>query len=399
MLFAPSRIDLAFVVGSLALLGVALASYARFRRAVRRPPDHPPSLARYPSLTVIRPVRGRDVGARENFAAALQNGYPGEVETLFVFDDETDPGLDPARDAIRAHRAGGGRGTASILYCGQPPAGRTGKLHAMATGMRYARGELVAFGDSDTRPDETLLRVLVDELLADPRNGSTFAPVVVLGPARTLGDVGYQLLINGLYGPAVAAVAARGHVPFIMGQLMVFRRAALRDVGGVECADGQLVDDMHIGMALHAAGWRNVMVTHPLPIVTGDMRFADFVRLVRRWMLFSHTGLPRSFARPLWVMGAAFWLGLAAAFGALAAGHPFAALLPAATVLALSVELDALQHRFGGARFGARLGWFSCALFLLVPPIFAMTRLNRQMEWRGRRYPVSDEHRLAPAHS
>jgi hypothetical protein len=45
----------------------------------------------HPSVTVIRPVRGKDVGAAENFKAALDTGYPGEVETIFVFDDENDP--------------------------------------------------------------------------------------------------------------------------------------------------------------------------------------------------------------------------------------------------------------------------------------------------------------------
>src|SRR5882757_1336475 len=61
-------------------------------RAVRR---------HHPSVTVIRPVRGKDVGAAENFAAALDTGYPGEVETLFIFDDYNDPGLPVARSEER----------------------------------------------------------------------------------------------------------------------------------------------------------------------------------------------------------------------------------------------------------------------------------------------------------
>ncbi len=49
-------------------------------------------LSQFPSISVIRPVRGADVGAAENYAAALDNGYPGEIETIFVFDDADDPG-------------------------------------------------------------------------------------------------------------------------------------------------------------------------------------------------------------------------------------------------------------------------------------------------------------------
>ena len=56
---------------------------------------------------MIRPVRGKDVGAEDNFAAALDTGYPGDVETLFVFDDDNDPGLPVAREVVaRASRRG-----------------------------------------------------------------------------------------------------------------------------------------------------------------------------------------------------------------------------------------------------------------------------------------------------
>src|SRR5207302_3319300 len=75
----------------------------------------PGRLPRYPSVTVIRPVRGADVGAAENYAAALDNGYPGDIETIFIFDDETDSGFPIAKAAIEAHEARGGHGRATIV--------------------------------------------------------------------------------------------------------------------------------------------------------------------------------------------------------------------------------------------------------------------------------------------
>ncbi len=385
------------VAGGLILVATAIAWHLRFRRAIARPEDRYPKPARYPSVTVIRPVRGRDVGAEDNFAAALASDYPGEVETLFVFDDPSDPGVAPARAAIARHERAARPGRAAILFCGPPPAGRTGKLHAMAFASEQAQGELVAFGDSDTRPPPEILRVLVEALLAEPDAGAAFAPVVAPGPAHTVGDAGYQLLINALYGPAVALVAERNGraLPFIMGQIMVFQRAALRAVGGVACAEGQLVDDMYIGAQLARAGFRNIMVRHPLPIITGGMGIADFLETVRRWMLQSRSGLPASFARPIWVSGAVFWLGLVLAASALAGRHAWAALAPAAAVAVVCWSLDALQHQFGGARFGARLGWCSFFLFLVVPPIYFATRFHDEMQWRGRAYPVDHERRLA----
>jgi cellulose synthase/poly-beta-1,6-N-acetylglucosamine synthase-like glycosyltransferase len=123
--------------------------------------------ARYPSLTVVRPIRGLDTEAIENLRAALDTGYPGECETLFVLDDEREPALALIHQAMREARAAGRAVDARVLFAGRPPAGRTGKLNAMIVGLHAARGELVAFADSDIRPDREALRALVRTLL-DP---------------------------------------------------------------------------------------------------------------------------------------------------------------------------------------------------------------------------------------
>ena len=82
---------LILAMSALVIAEIALNHRAQSRgiAAARRPGRR---LSQLPSVSVIRPVRGADVGAAENCAAALDNGYPGEIETLFVFDDADDPG-------------------------------------------------------------------------------------------------------------------------------------------------------------------------------------------------------------------------------------------------------------------------------------------------------------------
>ena len=48
-----------------------------------------------------------------------------------------------------------------------------------------------------------------------------------------------------------------GELPYIMGQYMVLKRDALRAIGGLKSAEGQLVDDMYIGARMRAAGYTN----------------------------------------------------------------------------------------------------------------------------------------------
>ena len=166
----PFVVPVVGILGAVLFLLIAL-EHARLSRTVFRPPVPPPRRDTYPSLTVIRPIRGLDAGCRENTLALLEQEYPGEVQTLFVFDHVGDPGLPIVSEIVR------GRANAQVLIAGPPPPERTGKLNAMICGLQHARGELIAFNDSDSRPTPHLLRLLADELLDRPGTGCTFTPV------------------------------------------------------------------------------------------------------------------------------------------------------------------------------------------------------------------------------
>lgn len=352
----------------------------------------------YPSISVIRPIKGLDAGVGENLRAALDHGYPGDVETLFVFDDDDEPALPLAREAIIQHRRSGRPGSARIVFCGEPPAGRTGKLNAMIGAMRQARGELVAFVDSDVRQDRRSLTTLVDTLLADPRAGSAFAPVVVSEPPRTVGDVGYALLLNGLYGPAAAQTTEKndGHLPFIMGQFMVFRREAIDDIGGLESAEGQLVDDMYIGARVSAAGYHNVVSPARVDIVQEGLPVSEFVKTFIRWITFSRSGLPgREFKFQSWLRGTVYWLGLLTALVALGTGNWVVAALAGLIPVGISASINSLHERFGGASLPLRYLWVSFAVLLTAPAVYLSIFSSRKVTWRGRSYALDSGSRLS----
>ncbi|MGZ3439177.1 MAG: glycosyltransferase [Polyangia bacterium] len=372
-----------------AALTVAFVAWQRTLARARRRPEPPrKTLWHYPSVSVIRPVRGADVGARENFEAALDTGYPGEVETLFVFDDATDPAYP------YACRAAGRHPGARVLVAGPPPAGRTGKLNAMIVGLAAAKGELVAFGDSDTRPSRELLRLLVEALLDDSRAGVSFAPAVVQRPPRTAGDAGYALLINSWYGASAAMIREDGALPFIMGQLMLWRRSALDAIGGLAVADGQLVDDMYLGQKVVEAGLRNVMIDQPLQLTIGGMGFVEYARLMRRWLAFGRTGLPFRFNLFNGLRAAASMVALGAVALALGSGQFTAALVPALAVVAWVASTLRLHRLFGGKPIPLRHAWMAFAVPVGGPIIMASILLHRRVAWRGRAYDLDASARL-----
>lgn len=388
------------VVVALLLLGEIEYRHRLLVRALgSRPAPRTPSPA--PSLSVIRPIKGLDAGLEENLRSAFETGYSGPVEILFVFDDEREPALPMVREAIATHRRRGGDMRAEVLFCGAPPPGRTGKLHAMIAGVARARGEVLAFVDSDVRTDPRVLPDLVATLQADQAVGSAFAPIVVSEPPQTLGDAVYALLLNALYTPDATRVARRqgGELPFILGQCMAIRREAIAAIGGLEAAQGQIVDDLYIGQLLRRAGLRNRMSTWPVRIVQFGLGPAEALHTYVRWLTFSRRGLPDwSFKAPIALRVGEFQVGMLGAGLAAALGWPGVALGFAAVAAAVAASLARLQARVAGRPLALRHQLAPVLLCGLAPLVLArIYLLQRKLGWRGRTYSLDRKARLAEA--
>lgn len=363
---------------------LAAATLARARP--RRAP------ARWPSLTVLRPIRGPDPECAENTRALLEQDYPGELELLFVFDSAADPDVAVVSELLRTHPLGA-RG--ALHFCGAPPPSRTGKLNAMISGFACARGELVAVSDSDTRPPPGLLRALVEALLCSPRPGAAFAPVVAPHPARTAGEAAYELLVNAWYGPAAARLSGpKGELSFIMGELMVLRRDALAAIGGFESAEGQLVDDMYLGARLARAGYSNLVVREQLPLVTEPLAPREFLRLLKKWVAFSQSGLPFGFVLSNWLRGAAVVAALAGAAGAAATRDAPALAISLCALWWWTASQFSLHALFSGRPLPLRYLWLPVPLPLLGAALSLAVKLKPTVTWRGRVYALGTGARL-----
>ena len=361
------------------------------RRAIRPRPE-PAAPAAFPSVSIIRPIKGLDTGIQDNLRAAFHSGYAGDREILFVMDDEQEPAYSWVEQAIAEALHAQPSIKARIVLSGQPPANRTGKLNAMIAGLQAASHELVAFVDSDIREDENDLRVMVATLLADPRAGAVFPTVISMEPPETLGDVGYAVMVNGLYEPAALATAhlLGGELPFIMGHMMVLKREAITAIGGLESAEGQLVDDMFLGKRLKQFGFRNKLSPKPATIIQQGTSTGEFIQILIRWIAFSMTGLPLLTCKlPHWLTGVSFWIGLIVMVLAGMKGSPSLALLAGFLALSVGITINDLHYRMAGTRIPLRYAWGSLLIWLASPVIYAQIWIKREVNWRGRVYSLN----------
>ena len=381
------------LIGLLVQLGFA---HRRTVRALRlRDGQRPGALDSYPPVTVIRPVKGVDVEQEDNFHAALETGYAGEAETIFILEDEEDPAYPLVVRAIESHAASGANGSARIVLAGKPPAGRTGKINNMIVGEAEARGDIVVFGDSDTRPDTAVLTNLVEHLVADDSAGAAFAPVVNPCRPRSAGDVGYAIILNAyMVGGMEKALGDGRTLPFLMGQLMAFKRSALHAIGGVKCAEGQLVDDMFLGARIVEAGYSNVMGTHPLRVINHGLGFKGFLKLWRRWLFCGRGGIPASFALPFVVRAVSFFISLGLAIAMLASGHPWLAGLAAAVWILEGLHYIRLHRLVGGATIPLRYAWMTWMPYPATIPLGLSMLIQPELDWRGHTYRLDGSARL-----
>jgi cellulose synthase/poly-beta-1,6-N-acetylglucosamine synthase-like glycosyltransferase len=149
--------------GAAATAVVLMVRFARQIRAMRVW-DHTAFL---PKALVLVPCRGAEAGLEENLDAILGQAYPG-YRVTFCVDRLDDPAV-PVIERVRArHDTPSGIAGAADLP------GLGGKALALLGGLaeRGPSTEVVAFLDSDIRPDPGFLRALVQPL-ALPTIGAT----------------------------------------------------------------------------------------------------------------------------------------------------------------------------------------------------------------------------------
>ena len=142
---------------------IALFSAWRFFRQ----PTHQPSATSgfTPPVSILKPVRGLDPDAYENFASFCRQDYP-EYEIVFCVGDRSDPIL-PVIEKVMADFPAQ---TIRVLF-GSGREATNDKVAKLARLSKEARYETLVINDSDVRAEPDYLRTVVAPL-ADPKVGA-----------------------------------------------------------------------------------------------------------------------------------------------------------------------------------------------------------------------------------
>ncbi len=293
---------LALALGPLFYYLVAIYSAWRFFRVAHRGADQtPPANEEAPPISVLKPVRGLDPGAYENFASFCRQDYP-EFEILFAANDAEDPAVPIVQKLIEDFP---GRSIRLIVVAER--LGPNTKVSNLCRLVREARHDLLVITDSDVQVEPGYLRSVAAKF-RDPAVGGVTALYRGRDNLQFVAAMDCVGSSAAFCGAALVARELEG-LKFMMGSTMATTKERLAEIGGFEAMVDLHSDDYELGRRIAARGYRIELLSDPVWMAFPSLTLGAYLRHELRWaigirnirpgghfgMLFTH-GLPWAIA-------------------------------------------------------------------------------------------------------
>jgi ceramide glucosyltransferase len=347
-------------------------------RGMRKAPAEKMSFM--PPASIVKPVRGLDHQAYENFASFCRQDYP-EYELLFAVSN-TD---DRACDVIEKLSADFPERSIRLIT-EVPRVGTNDKVNNLCELVLNAKYDLIVMSDSDVRVEPDYLKEVIAPF-ADPKIGV----VTAFYKSLSAGNLASNLDALGMYmDSAPAALVARnieGKMKFAFGWTMATSKKHLAEIGGWEGMANYHSDDFELGKRIAQCGQRVELITKPVTMVFPKENLVEHFRRELRWSI----GL-RS-VRPLGYCGLVFTHGLPwallGATAALSIGSMPLAVSYLVAYLLLRVGLTWTTGKWGiGDRQLPKILWLIPVRDAISFIIWLVGFFSDKVFWRGLSYHV-----------
>jgi ceramide glucosyltransferase len=229
-----------------------------------------------PRISILKPLRGLDRGAYENFASFCRQDYP-QYEIIFAVSDEQDPAVPVVRQLMRDFPQ-----TAIRLVVGGEAQGTNNKVGKLCRLAEEAHYPLLVITDSDVRVAPDYLRK-VATILADPDVGAVTALYRAI-EASSFGAVMDTMGSLSFSGSALAARSLEG-LKFTMGSTAAIWRERLAEIGGFAPLLDMHSDDYELGRRIAETGYRVELAPDPVDMEFPSESLRDYLQHELRWLI------------------------------------------------------------------------------------------------------------------
>jgi ceramide glucosyltransferase len=251
---------------------VLFSAWQFFRRATP-----PANLNLTPPISNLKPIRGLDPDAYENFASFCRQDYP-EYEILFCVGDREDPAVPVLEKLVHDFPECRIR----VLF-GSGGTGANDKVLKLARLVREAQNEVLVISDSDVRVEPNYLRNVVAPL-ANPKVGAVTCFYVPIED-KTFPD---HLQAVGMFSdfyPGILVAWQMDGVKFALGPTIATTRTRLAGFGGYEAIKDRPADDLLVGRLIAEQGFEVELLPYTILTVADFGSMSDLFHKRLRWIV------------------------------------------------------------------------------------------------------------------
>jgi ceramide glucosyltransferase len=333
-----------------------------------------------PLVSILKPVKGVDAGALENFVRFCTQDYP-HFEILFGVADPKDPVVRLVDQLQQRFPA------ISIRLFVAAPLGTNPKAATLHKLAAKARGEVLAICDADVRVSPDFLRRVVAPL-ADPSIG--MVTCLYRGELPQNIPAWLEALhMDAAFAPSVALAWKLG-TDVGLGAAVIMRREDLSRAGGYAGIADHLLDDYEIAGRIARLGLRIHLSDCPVASVLGPMQFRQQWAREVRWSRGIRAACPSRY------LGMIITFSLPLALAAAAFGRvTHWAWIAAPAVMAVRWFVAWRSAVLLGQRERRYLAWLPVR-DLLSLAVWTVGLFGRRVRWRSQQFLLGRDGRLEP---
>lgn len=335
-----------------------------------------------PPVSIIKPVRGVDQLALDNFRSFCEQEYSNEYEILFCVEEQSDPVI-PVIDRILEEYPDK---HVRLIFSNSCDTGAIGKIKNMIAGFKQSSYGVIIFSDSDAHVPPTFIRDTV-ACMEDPDIGIGFSVPAYEGPeewAAALTNISVNELVLRLV-PLWFLRLFDGAI----GTTMVVRRSVIEQIGGLDQFRDQITDDIPLARAIHRRGYRIHILKQPARVFHHRDSFARWWSHMHRWrVIILHYWPVSSWFVNLVELGL-WWSLFYMAISLFQNQHISTSIYLVIAVLVVSLITAAVINIvFVHNTKLWRFLWIVPILELLRLPLLIHSCLKHEVVWRGRRFQI-----------
>jgi ceramide glucosyltransferase len=289
--------DFLLGIAAVPFIYFALALVSTLRFFLAAPAESEAETGFQPPISNLKPVRGLDPNAYENFASFCRQDYPN-YEILFCIGDTSDPAYPVLQQLVQDFPECQIR-----ILIGSGRKAVNDKVAKLARLTDEASYEYLVISDSDVRVEPDYLRKVISPL-ADSKVGAVTCFYVPTEEKKNWLDQLQEVGMLSDFYPGLLVAEQLDGVKFALGPTIVTTRTRLKAFGGYASIENLPADDLLVGRKIAEQGYEVKLLPYSISTVPDFGSFSDLVHKRLRWMtVMRHM-------RPWGHLGLIFTLGL-----------------------------------------------------------------------------------------